>query len=59
MQSGDSGYTGQRTLKMELPGKKRRGRLQRSSEYSEGGQRVGVTEGGFWQRDEIEMICCK
>lgn len=56
MQSGDSGYTGQSTLKMELPGKKRRGRLQRSIVKEDKG--LVVTEGGFWQRDEIEMICC-
>lgn len=42
----DSGYTGQRMLKMELPGRRKRGKPQRSfmDVVAEDAKMVGVTE---------------
>lgn len=57
MQSGHSGYTGQGHWRWSC--QERKEEEDYKGAVSEGGQRVGVTEGGFWQQEEIEMICCK
>ncbi|PME06485.1 hypothetical protein A8A06_13560 [Escherichia coli] len=61
VQRRDSGYIGQRMLKMELPGRRRRGRPQRRfmDVVKEDMQRVGVREEDA--RDRVrwrQMIRC-